>query len=328
MSRTSIAQCSRGSGELFIVRKGDSISKLINEAKQQSLTDHGPFIDQVLQDNPHIESANLIYPGQVIFIRTDLEGTKALLPKVVEGIRDSAKAYSSVKPEDASVIEAIAPFAKITMDETIKHSRSSLEKAAIASRKGLEELLDIHQPLRQQGFITSSHFLKRSQVIDATSRAHAGPLKRVLGKGPLTSLRTDAMRGRTIRKSLEVQAQHASRVAKIAKAGGYVMTAVNLGMTCHDIAHAKTNGEKNGLFVETASSMGAGATVAAGVLLVTGPVGWGVALVIGIGSGVAGWAAGRGARKVYDEYGKGYDVVGAFKVDKVCNIENFDALRP
>ena len=92
-------------------------------------------------------------------------------------------------------------------------------------------------------------------------------------------------------------------------------------IACDDIAEAESRGEKNEIFVEYAASTTTGVILGAAVatLLVTTPVGWGVALVLGAGTAAWSKLVGDGAGWFYDKGFKKYDLIGMTGVDKICN---------
>jgi hypothetical protein len=54
-----------------------------------------------------------------------------------------------------------------------------------------------------------------------------------------------------------------------------------------------------------------------GFLLISNPVGWGVA--IGIGSSSFAYGVGKGAGVIYESYGKNIDVADSLGIDTVCH---------
>lgn len=86
------------------------------------------------------------------------------------------------------------------------------------------------------------------------------------------------------------------------------------------IADTDSRQEKNEVLVETVmgTSIGVGLSVAVGVFLISNPVGWGTALIIGAGSAAISYGAGKAARKVYTVHGQSVDLVSGMGIDKVC----------
>lgn len=86
------------------------------------------------------------------------------------------------------------------------------------------------------------------------------------------------------------------------------------------IADTDDRQEKNEILVETVTGTGVGLAlgVAVGIFLVSNPVGWGAALVIGAGSAVASYSAGKISRSAYTLSGSKVDFVSGTGVDRVC----------
>ena len=55
------------------------------------------------------------------------------------------------------------------------------------------------------------------------------------------------------------------------------------------------------------------------VALISNPVGWGVAIILGVGAAAASYGAGKVATKVYDMQFNEYDLVHMSGVDQICN---------
>jgi len=100
-----------------------------------------------------------------------------------------------------------------------------------------------------------------------------------------------------------------------------VLTVVGLASSCHQIANTSDRIKKNIIAVETATSTATGAfigTVAA-ILLISTPIGWSVALAIGIGAMATSYFTGKIGGLIYDKYSNHYDVVDVLSIDKACN---------
>lgn len=55
------------------------------------------------------------------------------------------------------------------------------------------------------------------------------------------------------------------------------------------------------------------------IFLVSNPVGWGAALVLGAGSAALSYGLGKGAKKAYTASGSTVDLVSGLGIDKVCS---------
>ncbi|MEZ4749333.1 MAG: hypothetical protein R3B54_01515 [Bdellovibrionota bacterium] len=109
------------------------------------------------------------------------------------------------------------------------------------------------------------------------------------------------------------------RLSSIARTGGWVLTAASLPLACMELNDAVSRREKNIIAVETGVSLSAGLFWGAlGAVLITGPLGLGTALVLGIGTGIASWGSGKFGGVIYDSLGQQYDVVQFLHIEQLC----------
>lgn len=122
--------------------------------------------------------------------------------------------------------------------------------------------------------------------------------------------------------------KHAERMAKLsqlAKGGGVLLTGFGVMGTCGKIASAGSNHKKNeilwadGLGLIVGAAGGVLASVAVGALVISGPVGWGVALVASAAGGFFAQKAGETSGKfLYDQFGNQMDLLSATGVGQLC----------
>ena len=122
--------------------------------------------------------------------------------------------------------------------------------------------------------------------------------------------------------------KHAERMAKLskfAKVGGVLLTGFGVMGACGKIGATGNNKMQNEiLWVDGAGIAGGiGGGVAAsfvvGLVFVSGPVGWGVALIASAVGGYFAQEAGKAfGKKVYDQYGNSVDLVGASGIGQLC----------
>ncbi|WP_394673179.1 hypothetical protein [Limnobacter sp.] len=122
--------------------------------------------------------------------------------------------------------------------------------------------------------------------------------------------------------------KHAERMAKLskfAKTGGVLLTGFEVAGACGKIASASDKQKKNeilwvdgmGLIVGSAGGILAG--LAVGALVVSGPVGWGVALIASAAGGYFAQEAGKTSGQfLYDQFGNKMDLLSATGIDQLC----------
>jgi len=123
--------------------------------------------------------------------------------------------------------------------------------------------------------------------------------------------------------------RHAERMAKLskfAKGGGLLLTAFGAMGVCGKIASASRVQEKNEVLWVDGSGIlagalgGTGAGVAVGLLVASGPVGWGVALIASAVGGYFAQEAGKAVSKVvFDQYGQKLDLVSGTAIGRFCS---------
>ena len=86
------------------------------------------------------------------------------------------------------------------------------------------------------------------------------------------------------------------------------------------IASTTDSQEKNEIFVETITSTSVGllAGRVIGVFLLSNPIGWGMAIVLAVGSVAVSYGLGVGAGILYDRFGKKIDLVEGTGIDRIC----------
>jgi hypothetical protein len=311
------------SGSLFIIERGDTLSKLINEVHRMSIRDHSPFVDMALLDNPHIKDPDLIYPDDAVFIRKGIAsgGSMAAGPSPDE-IAAAAQEIKAMDDTTRSIVHQVAPYAAATTKGAAGGISAYLESSARYIADDLQGLLDA----RTSGTITTAQLVKRHA--GTTTFQDPGVRRTILGSW--NQVKISARRGKSANAQVLSQVHRAKGWAKAAKrAGSVVAITVDAGIVCYDIAHARDIGERNGRFVKGVVGAGVGMAAGAGITAValavlSGPPGWVVGLVAvvgGVAGGYVGGAAGLGAERLYDAHGQGYDVVGTLGVDRVCSAE-------
>lgn len=122
--------------------------------------------------------------------------------------------------------------------------------------------------------------------------------------------------------------KHAERMAKLskyAKGGGLLLTGFGVAGACGKIGSTQDYKKKNEILLVEGFGLGVGAIggslagFAVGALIVTGPVGWGVALVASAVGGYFAQEAGKvGGKLLYDQHLNQVDLVSATGIGRMC----------
>ncbi|BET27634.1 hypothetical protein EV673_1692 [Limnobacter thiooxidans] len=123
--------------------------------------------------------------------------------------------------------------------------------------------------------------------------------------------------------------KHAERMAKLssfAKRGSVLLTGFGVAGTCGKIGSTQDIKKKNEVLwvdgIGLAGGLGGGlaGSIAVGLVLASGPVGWGVALVASAAGGYFAQEAGKVlGKKIYDQYGNSVDLVSASGIGQLCS---------
>lgn len=122
--------------------------------------------------------------------------------------------------------------------------------------------------------------------------------------------------------------KHAERMAKLsrlAKGGGFLLTGFGVVGACGKIGSTQDYKKKNEILMVEGFGIGGGAIggslagFVVGALIVSGPVGWGVALVASALGGYFAQEAGKtGGKLLYDQYLNKVDLVSATGIGQIC----------
>ena len=136
-------------------------------------------------------------------------------------------------------------------------------------------------------------------------------------------LRISRKKGTAPTEPIESQLRAMQRTAKLAKAGGVLLTGVSLGIACNQIGSATTQREKNNILVESAGGLIGGLVYGFGsalaVALMPTPIGWVGALVIVLGGAITGYGAGRTTLTLYDLNGAKVDFTKLSGIGAICS---------
>lgn len=177
----------------------------------------------------------------------------------------------------------------------------------------IREITDIHEDFQADKMTRNQYDYRRQKVV-----------KKIAGRmGPVferNQLRIDQRKGVIPTHRIEAHADHIARLSRYATSGGLILAGVGAGLSCRDIGNTDDRQEKNEIFVETVASTGVGLIVGYAVtaLLISNPVGWGVAIVLGVGTAATAFGVGKYAKHVYGSNFEEYDLVNMTKVDQIC----------
>ncbi|MCA9065645.1 MAG: hypothetical protein KDA96_21400, partial [Planctomycetaceae bacterium] len=207
------------------------------------------------------------------------------------------------------------------------------------NQKALNDLILNHQNYRANGVSQSGYreFGKaRTNVLLKMQNDFGRMAKPVLGGSPAEVTRLKPGRSANPTANLATSANRLAKVSKAMKAGGVILqvadVAVSLEVTRQKVCVADTRSLKNREFTSGLGSIAGGlggsavgaaiGTAVVTIALGSNPAGWAVLLIVAAGGAIGGYGGnklgGAGAKKLYTEYGQGYDIVEATGVEALC----------
>ncbi|WP_404971421.1 LysM peptidoglycan-binding domain-containing protein [Vibrio campbellii] len=323
---------------IYSVRPGDTLSKIILKFYQvrYGSNEYKAALQQITSDNPQVNDPDKIKIGQSLILR------KLNTPTGVESRPISANAQTISEADQKqfdstvkalSIPEREAFWALSWLDDNwgpasagIGASFASMGFLLGSESKGniseLKKLDGLYQDYKA-GRLTKGQYDYRRRKLLETVAKNLGPTEKLFfnGQKARESMRISRKGGVPATSAIKKNTDKLAKLSKAVAKGGTVLTAVNLGLACDQIARAKTDVEKNEILVDTAVStvVGlAGGAVISLVVLAT-PVGWIGALALGVTSGIASYASGKVVANVYKELYSDVDLVKKTRVGEVCS---------
>jgi len=170
--------------------------------------------------------------------------------------------------------------------------------------------------------ITKGQYDYQRKTIIEDLKKRIGPFDKLLFNGKT------ANQGLRINRKLSISATHdltryankLTKLSRLATTGNVILAGAGVAMACKKIGDTDDRQEKNEILIETTTTTLVGVGVAVTLFLVSNPLGWAVAIGIGVGTAVGGYVAGKGVAKLYSSTSlKEHDLVEMTNVDQLCN---------
>lgn len=314
---------------LYRVKPGDSLHKIIEQEYKPKSDERADILNQILADNPEISNPDLIKANQLLLLK-QYQPVSNLPPESLTytpSLNDIAnfkiKWENLSKPQQYAIEELSPAYNYLSLGSVGLGANLVAMNSLLSSNVGpLNDIPQAYTDYRSGKISKGQYDYLRKSRLDAFKN-RIGPVRRLLygDQTPHQVFRMKNTGGMAATKPVVQNISKLSKIADVASKGGLVLTVAGLASSCHQIANTNDRHEKNIIAVETATStfIGLGSGVVIGTLLLATPIGWGVALAIGVGSAALSYGAGKGAGKVYDQYLKEYDVVDVLAIDQVCD---------
>jgi len=307
----------------YQIRSGDNLSRIIYDmygwTPHNQPATYKATLEGVLSLNPHIANPDRIVAGQIL--RLPIHPTSASLRHVRPSILQQEGFISeSLPPIERERVTTIAWLSRNTDWLTIPGGVAMGTASGLLGRGNQQLLTDIGDLYAdyKAGKLTKGQYDGRRAKKIAEIRRNLGPLEHAVRQ---KGMRHTLKGGKVLPSDVtRMEAERWKRIAGHAAKGGVVLTGVGVTAACVKIAHTVDMKEKNQVLVETVTStvVGAGIGIPVGIFLASNPVGWGVVLVLAMGSAFVSWGAGYGATRLYDLKFNHVDLVTGLGVDRVC----------
>jgi len=306
------------------VQAGDTLSGIINRYFPGNAKHLDNHIKQALIDNPIIKNPDQIQPGQLITLRTTAPNM-CLTP---------------IEPQETSQIKRLWQTMDINTQKAIKETSPIYNQLSLGLAGGGTALFTLNTTLTsnmsllngipdayhdyKQGNISKYEFDKiRKTKLNQYSNNIGPAIKKIIYADNKVKNSFKLPPGRSL-NATKSMTQHMSKLTTISKAaskGGVVLAGVGLAASCYQISKTETLPEKNEIAVKAISSTVGGAFAGgiATLFLVGTPVGWGIILVVGVGSAVVAYGTGEVAGHLYKSQFSDTDIVNSLGISKVCN---------
>lgn len=312
---------------LHKVQPGDTLSKvLFHYHGKQDLNRLQGLIAESMAANPFIKNPDLIYPGQLIQVPVPtsyqtppLAGFHVPTLKLNESscLGPVCKNWNEATIEERALMPGLIELSLM--------SSSALAEASdkwLATNTALIGQIPAEYEKYKAGKSTKGQYdyARKKVITQLEQNLKSATGLYTDGKSSREVLRISRSKGKAPTADIKAAASQLGKYGKAATKAGYVLGAVSLGVTCHDIAKETDPRKRGTLLTEGLTSTIAGTLAGAALtlLMVSTPVGWVAALAIGATVAASAYALGKLAGGVYEKYSTGEfsDNIG---VTSACN---------
>lgn len=316
----------------YLVQSGDSLSGILEKLyaiPPQNTARREAALSHIMALNPKIKNRNLIHPGQQIRLSAL---SLADMDKLCKVPQKTAPVEAVALPQTPMPITADERDAYWAMAWFEHNSQWLTAPGSVALGAGgnlfgpannamISQIEQLYNSYKAGQLTKGQYSYRRSQLLKEFAR-RVGPVEKLLFGGKTTpeTIRIARAGGVPATANITRHSARLNNLAKLAKGGGVVLTGVGLYSGCVQISKADSQQEKNEIFVETLGSAAVGGVAGTVITfaLVSNPVGWGVSLILAVGTTAVAYGSGKLGRYVYNKSGSKVDMVGMTKVDELC----------
>ncbi|WP_112477804.1 peptidoglycan-binding protein LysM [Vibrio variabilis] len=324
----------------YNIRPGDTLSKVILKIYHHRYGSDGYrlALDQILTDNPEIQHPDKVRIGQAISLRP-LNSQPASTSPVASQFAPNPAISKEDKTQFERTMKQMPQeqqdlFWALSWLEDAWGPASTGAGVTFASmgillggegKGNIAKLAEIEKVYQQYklGVLTKGQYdYHRSKILKSVAQ-NFGPIEKVLFKGKKAreAMRISRAGGVSSTVALRKNTQRLAALSSGAARGGTLLTAVGIGVSCHQISSSSSIAKKNEIFVETVASnlVGIAAGVAISLVVGVSSIGWFAALSIAAVSAGIGYASGKTGAHFYKKLVPDLNLVSITGVDKVCS---------
>jgi len=307
---------------LYPVRKGDTLTKIANEQYNAFGPAAQEKIALIMELNPQIKSPDMIYAGHMLLLDfSNDNGGRPASDK--QELQQAQQAWNSKPKGDQEKLAVTARTitalgAAKAMTGAGGTALGQIETVLSTNRRHYHNAA-LEYVRYKRGIITKPRYNELRRLHLGHFQDNLGPLEKPLfrNKTVLETFRMSPGRSANPTAPYLRQIDNLEKLRNKIDRGGLVLDFVSLGLDIYDIATTEDSVEQDKKFVSLVTGTAASAVTSAvgkkiaqvgitrlvvGVALASTPIGWGTALVIGVGSIVAGELVSNAASDVYEKH--------------------------
>jgi len=323
-SRSTPLFCTANGYEiLYAVRRGDTLTGIVQQQYNLFGSKTEPVLRRIMEINPEISSPDVIYAGQLIVLRFPWDAPEIRNSESSELWSTKETWNKQNRTEQEQMADLAYVYNLLSGAQSVASGGMTAAEHLIKSNiEPIKEIAENYNRYKAGELTKGQYDYARREAIQRLQKRFGRPAESLLFRGQKANvaLRMKPGGGVNATRPFLGQVNHLSKISGLASKGGYVLAGVGLGIACHQIANTPDVIEKDKIAVETfaGTAAGIGTGVALGLFLVSGPLGWGAALLIGVGSAATGYYAGKFAGHVYDSKFSNVRIVEPLMIDRVC----------
>jgi hypothetical protein len=299
---------------LYPIRKGDTLTRIAEEQYNAFGPAARETIDRILELNPQIKSPDMIYAGHMLLLQFPLDNGHQPGFSLNDLLSAQQKWNSKPKSEQAALAETARVITALDVAKRVTQfggTGASQVSSILSTNKRHYYNTALEYVRYKRDLITKSRYYDLRNMHLQQLQHSLGPLEK-----PLFGNRTvfETFRMAPGRSSDPVapflkQIDRLDSLNGMIRRGGVILDYMALPLNIYDIATTKDSVAQDKKLVSLVTGVAAGkiaqigiSRLVVGVALAATPVGWGAALVIGVGSIVAGEIVSHFAAEAYEKH--------------------------